>query len=142
VWWPEKIVILVVLSAIVSLLLLSHSFVPILENRALRGPFYIPPCGFRLQTGVPCPTCYMTRSFALMARGRILEAVRMQPMGALLWAIAALSVPVLLVALVYPRPVTPALEQWPIRRIILVLFLLTLAAWGYTIARELTIGPP
>jgi hypothetical protein len=142
VWWPEKIVILVVLSVIVFLLLLSHSFVPILENRTVSGPFYIPPCGFRISTGVPCPTCYMTRSFALMARGRILEAVWLQPMGALLWAIAAVSVPVLLVALFCPRPVTPVLERWPFRRIILALFLLTLAAWGYTIARELTIGPP
>jgi len=142
VWWPEKIVILVVLSVIVTLLVLSYSFVPVLEYRALSGPFFIPPCGFRLSTGIPCPTCYMTRSFALMARGRIFEAVWIQPMGALLWAMAAVSVPILLVALVVPRPVTPVLERWPLRRIILALFLLTLAAWGYTIARDLTIGPP
>jgi hypothetical protein len=43
------------------------------------------PCGFKRVTGYPCPTCGMTTSFALLARGRFLAGARVQPFGALLF---------------------------------------------------------
>ena len=137
-YWPEKILILVVLALVVALLALSNSFVPVLDHAALVGPVLIPPCGFRMSTGIACPTCFMTRSFALMARGRVIEAATLQPMGALLWSLLALSVPFLIIALFKTGSVWPLLERSPWKRIFLVLFLLTLASWGYTIARDLT----
>jgi hypothetical protein len=42
------------------------------------------PCGFMLSTGLPCPTCGMTTSFALMMHGRPYAAIIAQPAGALL----------------------------------------------------------
>ena len=42
------------------------------------------PCGFMLTTGLPCPTCGMTTSFALMMHGRPYAAIIAQPAGALL----------------------------------------------------------
>lgn len=43
----------------------------------------LPPCGFHQRTGLPCPTCGMTTAFAWAVRGRIIQAFRIQPAGAL-----------------------------------------------------------
>jgi hypothetical protein len=43
---------------------------------------HLPPCGFYLYTGIPCPTCGCTTAFALAAHGRLLAAFQAQPAGA------------------------------------------------------------
>jgi len=134
--WSEKIVILCLLALVLYILFLSWSFVPVMNNRFLVGPVVFPPCGFKMTTGLPCISCYMTRSFALMVRGRILEAIRLQPMGALLFSLVALSVPALFLALIRRESVWPILETWPWKRFILFLVLGALASWGYTILME------
>jgi hypothetical protein len=42
------------------------------------------PCGFLLTTGLPCPTCGMTTSFAYTVRGDLVDAFWAQPAGTLL----------------------------------------------------------
>jgi hypothetical protein len=46
----------------------------------------MPPCPFYLITGHPCPFCGGTRSFAYMWRGDVADAVRLYPLGPLLFA--------------------------------------------------------
>jgi hypothetical protein len=57
-------------------------------------------CSFRARTGVPCLGCGGTRALDLAARGRVIEALRLNPLGAWvglgLWGAALLSVGVLL----------------------------------------------
>lgn len=48
--------------------------------------FGLPPCTFLAVTGWPCPSCGLTTSFAAMAKGRIGQAVRAHPFGAVLFA--------------------------------------------------------
>ena len=42
---------------------------------------HLPPCGFYLVFGKPCPSCGMTTAFALMMHGRPQEALKAQPAG-------------------------------------------------------------
>ncbi len=42
---------------------------------------HLPPCGFYLMTGFPCPTCGMTTAFAYTIHGQVLQAVRAQLAG-------------------------------------------------------------
>jgi hypothetical protein len=42
------------------------------------------PCGFRDATGLPCPSCGMTRSWVWLVRGHVIEAFMYNPAGALL----------------------------------------------------------
>jgi hypothetical protein len=79
----------------------------------------------------------MSRSFALMARGRVGDAFALQPMGALLWIGLALSVPLLGWLLVRRASMWPLVERVRWRLVILILFLMTIGAWGYTMARDL-----
>ena len=44
----------------------------------------LPPCSFLVRTGLPCPSCGMTTSTALMARGQVVRAARTQPFGVVL----------------------------------------------------------
>src|SRR4051812_16213315 len=46
----------------------------------------LPECNFLRLTGVPCPSCGMTTSFALLIRGDVIAAGRANPVGALLAA--------------------------------------------------------
>jgi len=55
-----------------------------LETHHYRGFLFLSPCGFLQRTGYPCPTCYMTRSFAYLMHGRPDRAFLAQPFGALL----------------------------------------------------------
>src|ERR1700704_561126 len=45
-----------------------------------------PPCPFFYLTGHPCPFCGGTRSFAYMWEGDLADAVRLYPLGPLLFA--------------------------------------------------------
>lgn len=49
----------------------------------------LPPCGWALTTGKPCPTCGMTTAFAHAAKGHLGRAFVTQPFGALLAILAA-----------------------------------------------------
>jgi hypothetical protein len=42
-------------------------------------------CPFRALAGLPCPGCGTTRSFFALAGGRVLTAVRLNPLGLFLW---------------------------------------------------------
>ena len=47
----------------------------------------LPPCTFEAMTRVPCPGCGLTTSFAAMAHGHVVEALRAHLMGPLLFAL-------------------------------------------------------
>lgn len=49
----------------------------------------LPPCMTESILGVPCPFCGMTTSFTHMAHGQVLDAVIVQPAGALGFVLAA-----------------------------------------------------
>lgn len=57
-------------------------------------------CSFRARTGVPCLGCGGTRALDLAARGRVVEALRLNPLGAWagmgLWGAALVSAGALL----------------------------------------------
>jgi hypothetical protein len=53
----------------------------------------LPPCTFRLLTGMPCPSCGMTTSFALLMHGDIAASLRANAVGTVLAIIAMLLIP-------------------------------------------------
>lgn len=61
------------------------------------------PCTFFAVTGVPCPMCGATTTFALMADGRILDAFVNQPFAALLFLVTVAVFAVALAEIITPR---------------------------------------
>lgn len=46
-----------------------------------RGWFWIPPCPFKLVTGLPCLTCGMTRCLVALTQGDVRQAFHWHPVG-------------------------------------------------------------
>src|SRR5262245_52054546 len=89
----------------------------------------LPPCGWVVAFGKPCPTCGMTTAFADAAHGRYLAALTAQPMGLLLALITAAVVwPALHVALTGSR-LGHALARLVNGRVLWALGGLLLAGW-------------
>jgi len=66
------------------------------ERVAILG-FEIPElCGFKRFTGLPCPGCGLTRSWTYLAHGDPVTALRMNPVGPVLFLAAAIQVPLVL----------------------------------------------
>jgi hypothetical protein len=65
----------------------------------------LPPCGFFWLTSLPCPACGLTTAFAHMARLELTSAVHAHLLGAPLFALTMISVPMSFWA---------CLRAWPI----------------------------
>src|SRR5712664_3865119 len=74
----------------------------------------VPPCPFYYLTGHPCPFCGGTRSFAYMWEGDLADAVRLYPLGPLLFAGTLAGVAGLVAGAVSGRTWVPRLTgfQW------------------------------
>ena len=97
----------------------------------------LPPCGFMLQTGLPCVTCGMTTSFSHAAHGDLLGAVRAQPAGAVLAVLVAAAMIVSGYAVVTGVDVRPV-WNWAFRPVpMLGLGALMLGAWAYKMVSAL-----
>jgi hypothetical protein len=96
------------------------------------------PCQFERQTGVPCPTCGMTTSFAYFARGRILASLYVQPMGTLLAFMAAMVFWVGTYEALTGRAFHRLLQILPAGYYLWTLFGLALVAWAWKIFIHLT----
>lgn len=89
----------------------------------------LPPCGFLYWTGLPCPGCGLTTSFAHMARLELSAAFAVQPVGVLLFALCVLALPVCLGGCVRAWPVHATMSRLRTYPIALGVALLALLNW-------------
>jgi hypothetical protein len=79
----------------------TRLFAPLVRAHAT-----LPECPFLLVTGHPCPFCGGTRAFAYAWQGEWLRAVRMYPLGPLLFVLTVLAIPALLFAVITRRQIS------------------------------------
>lgn len=90
-------------------------------------------CTFIDRTGLPCPSCGMTTSFAWFARGNLAASLYVQPMGALLALAAAMCVWGGLYIAFTGRPVYRLLRVLPGRYFLMPAMGLAVLAWAWKI---------
>ena len=99
---------------------------------------HMQPCHFLQTTGLPCPGCGMTTSFAWFVRGNLAASVYIQPMGATLAALSAAAMWGGIYVALTGRPVYRLFRLLPGRYYLIPLLALGLAAWGWKILLRLT----
>jgi hypothetical protein len=98
------------------------------------------PCGFKQRYGLPCPGCGITTSAVTFAQGRILDAFYIQPTGALLCCLLAISAFLaFLIAVfgVYFGFLERFFFKVKLTYVILALIVVIAAGWAVTLARAL-----
>lgn len=96
-------------------------------------PLRLQSCAFMDRTGLPCPSCGMTTSFCWFVRGNLIASVYVQPMGALLAALAGVSVWAGLYVAATGRPLYRLLGLLPGRYYTVPLLTLAVLAWAWKI---------
>ncbi len=89
----------------------------------------LPPCAFLRVTGMVCPQCGLTTSFALLVRGRTGEALRANPAGPALALMLLTTWPWLLVSVIFRRWTVFSDPSGVLLKLVLGWFLLTLIQW-------------
>lgn len=77
-------------AAAAGVLIVARSLQPDPRGFGTHTQLGLPPCAFHAWTGLPCPTCGLTTSFAYMARWQITSAFAAHPLGPLLFALTLL----------------------------------------------------
>lgn len=89
------------------------------------------PCGWPLVYGIPCPTCGCTTAATQLVHGNVFGAFVTQPFGAAIALIGVLAGLHAWMCLLRGRSFVDVIVRLPFWRIVLALFLLFFAAWGY-----------
>ena len=100
----------------------------------------LPPCGFLVGTGLPCPTCGMTSSFALMMHAHPLDAVVAQPAGAILCLATLATMFVAMRVVVSGRMPLIRWEMINPVHVMVTIGVLFMGAWGVKLALGLLSG--
>ena len=89
----------------------------------------LPPCGFFLLTGHPCPGCGLTTSFAHMIRAQLISGVRANPFGVALFLSLAAILPLSIVAWLKRWSIQDTVLRFQIDRWALMLAIMAVASW-------------
>ena len=96
----------------------------------------LPPCGFLVFTGYPCPGCGLTTAFAYMIRLNVLGAWNANPFGIALFLATAAFIPFAAIGFVRGWSVVAALDRVHAEKIAIVLAALSVITWVTRVAMQ------
>jgi len=94
----------------------------------------LPPCTFLEITGLPCPSCGMTTSFALLVRGDLGNSLRANAVGTALAVFCAALIPWSLACLVGRRTYFITSLERTLTGVVGVFLVLLLLRWAVVLA--------
>jgi len=130
---PGRLLALFVSLTCLSVMVTAARLQPSPTGMGTHTQLGLEPCLFARQTGLPCPSCGMTTSFAWFARGNILASFYIQPMGAVLAILFVVTFWGGVYAAVTARPVYQLVKLGPTRYYFPMLFGWAILAWGWKI---------
>lgn len=123
----------VLIVAAAALLAVAHSLHPSERGFGTHEQLGLPPCIFLQLTGIPCPSCGLTTSFAHAAHLHWLASFTTQPFGFVAFWLTALSIPAAFY-LIYRRIAWERVLHAPAsNRVMYALLALYLLSWVYKI---------
>ena len=101
----------------------------------------LPPCTFLEVTGVPCPACGMTTSFALLVRGDVMNSLRANWVGTLLACFCLAVIPWGIYAIVRGRSLFVRSLEKVLIGVVVTVLVLAMLRWGIVVALMRFYGP-
>jgi hypothetical protein len=89
----------------------------------------LPPCTFQQMTGVPCPSCGMTTSFALLVHGDVGNSLRANAVGTLLAVFCLAFIPWSLACVLCRRPFFIRAFDRAVTWVVVIFLVLVLLRW-------------
>lgn len=89
----------------------------------------LPPCAFHALTGLPCPTCGLTTSFAYMARWQITSSIAANPLGLPLFALTVIALVVALGGVVRAWPLESTFSRLRIPALAAIIAISAALSW-------------
>jgi len=90
----------------------------------------LPPCGFLVVSGFPCPGCGLTTCFSFMVRGDVVGAAAANPFGVMLFLVSAAVMVLGAVGFVRGMPVIDTLDRLQADKWAILLSVSSLTVWG------------
>jgi hypothetical protein len=90
----------------------------------------LPPCTFYDKTGLPCPSCGMTTSFALLMHGDVWHSLRANWVGTLLAAFCLALIPWNLASAVRGKPLWIWSLERALTRLVIIFLVLLFLRWA------------
>ena len=119
--------------ACLSVLVIGMVLVPSPDGVGTHRAMGLQACQFLARTGVPCPGCGMTTSFAWFARGNIEASLYIQPMGTVLAILCAGAFWGAAYVAVTGKPLYRLAERIPQRYYLWYLPSFAIVAWAWKI---------
>jgi hypothetical protein len=116
-----------------TVLCIARLLTPSPEGVSTHTELNMEPCYFLAHTGIPCPSCGMTTSFAWFARGNLAASFYIQPMGCVLAIICAAGFWIGVYIAATGRPAHRLLNRLPVMPAVIGLLVFAAAAWGWKI---------
>jgi hypothetical protein len=129
-WWGRLLAVAVSLGCL-SLLVIAARLTPSPDGLGTHRELHLQECGFLERTGLPCPSCGMTTSFAWFVRGNIAASLYVQPMGTVLAILCGMTVWGAAYVAATGRPLYRLVAGIPARYHALPLLVLALIAWAW-----------
>ena len=90
-------------------------------------------CAWLARTGIPCPSCGMTTSFAWFSKGNIIASIYVQPFGFVLALLTTITFWVALYGFISGKPVAQLLHRLPAKYTWGAILVLAMAGWAWKI---------
>jgi hypothetical protein len=133
----ERLVAACIGSACAAVLVLAAILPPNPSGVGTHQWLGLQPCQFMQRTGLPCPSCGMTTSFALFMHGHWLNSFFVQPFGFALAVSALVTTWAALYSAATAMPVHQLLRLLPLRRLLFPVLFFGIVAWMWKIAIHL-----
>jgi hypothetical protein len=127
--WASLITWAVLFAGPMAVLITAAMLTPSAEGHGTHTQLGLPPCGFLVYTGYPCPGCGLTTSFSHMIRLQVGGAFHANPFGILLFLCTAAMVPLSVLGLVRRLPVIDTLDRLHAEKVAIGLSIVSIAVW-------------
>ncbi len=135
--WVERLVWLFFFAAPASVFLISIFLTADPVGHGTHTQLGLPPCGFLVMTGLPCPGCGLTTCFTAMIHGDVAAAASANPFGIMLWLVSFSTMIVGAVGFVRGLPVIETLDRLQADKWAILLSVTSLTVWCIRVATML-----